>query len=154
VGQKNLSDIFSIFHDGCITSYLCEENSLLLEVEIQYLAKRINRNFHKFVLRLNDVKHLRFTTWPSDLKSPPMLLDNVDQIFKTELEILESNIENQKIKVICNQNSSEFDYCGGELYLSSSSAEITDEANKYYSLEDLDTLCKGYWDDWANNTKV
>jgi hypothetical protein len=153
-GQENLRDIFSIFHDGGISSCRREGESLLMEVEIQYLAERINPDFRKFMVRLNDVKNLSFSTWPSDLKSPPVLLDEAEEIFKAELEILEGDIENEKIKVVCNQHSSEFDYCGGELYLSASSAEVTDEANKSYSIEGLDILCKGYWDDWANKNKA
>ncbi len=153
-GQENIRDIFSIFHDGGILSCRREDDSLLMEVEIEYLAERINPDFRKFMVRLDDVKNLSFSTWPSDLKSPAVLISEVGKIFKAELEILEGDIEKGKIKIVCNQHSSEFDYCGGELYLSAASAEVTDEAGKSYSIEELDVLCKGYWDDWANKNKA
>lgn len=153
-GPENVSDVFSIFHDGGIIECHYENGSLLMEVEIQYLAERINPAFRRFMFRLFDVKNLHFSTWPSDLKSEPKVFREVATIFKTELEILEASFEEDQIKVVCNQHSPEFDYCGGELYLSATSAEVTDEAGKSYTIEELDTLCRGYWNEWANKNKA
>lgn len=125
-----------------------------MEVEIQYLAERVNPEFQKFMVRLNSVNNIRFSTWPSDLKSPVVSMSEVEEIFNAELEILEGDLDTEKIKVICNQHSAEFDYCGGELYFTATSAEVTDEAGKSYSIEELDVICKEYWDDWANRSKT
>jgi len=153
-GSANTSDVFSIFHDGGIVRCHEENGSLLLEVEIQYLAERIYPAFQKFAVLLEDVKDVYFSTWPSDLKSAPVVLKDIASIFKPELEILESNVKEGQIQVVCNQHSHEFDYCGGELYLSAASVEVTDEGGKSYSLDELDALCKGYWDEWANKNKA
>jgi hypothetical protein len=100
------------------------------------------------------VKDVHFSTWPSDLKSEPELIKDIASIFTPELEILESSLKEGKIQVVCNQHSHEFNYCGGELYFSAASAEVADEDGKAYSLDELDTLCKGYWDEWANRNKA
>ncbi|MEG3438471.1 hypothetical protein V0288_15170 [Pannus brasiliensis CCIBt3594] len=151
---EKISDIFSIFHDGKIVFCHLENSSLLMEVEIRYLAERIDPAFRKFIIRLYDVKDLYFFPWPSDRSSEPDVLREIDTIFKPELEILDANCEEDQIKVICTQHSLELDYFGGELSLSATSAEVLDEAGKNYSIEELDTLCKSYWDEWANQHKA
>lgn len=150
-GPENISNVFSIFHDGGIVNCHHENGSLLFEIEIQYLAERINPDFQKFMLRLNEVKNLYFSTWSNDLKSEPKVLRDTTTIFKSELEILEGNSEENLIQVVCLQHSPEFDYCGGKLCFSSTSVEVTDETGKGYSIEELAALCKSYWDEWANN---
>jgi len=40
------------------------------------------------------------------------------------------------------------------LYLTAKVAEVTDKAGKGYSLEELDTLCQSYWDEWANENEA
>jgi len=153
-GIGNISDIFSIFHDGGIVKCDREHDQLIIEVEIEYLAQRVNPEFTKFVVCLSGAENIQFSTWPSDLKSPPEVLVDESLIFEPELEILESNVKDGAIQVICNQHSHELDYCGGELSFIAKSAEVTDEAEKVYSLEELDTICKEYWDEWSNKNKA
>jgi hypothetical protein len=153
-GPKNISDIFSIFHDGCIVSCHYKNDSLVMEVEIQYLAERINPSFQKFTVRLDGVSNLYFSTWPRDRKSEPEILRGIETIFKPELEILKGTIEEGQVIVFCDQSLLDFDYCGGDLYLSAISAEVTDETGKSYSIEELGILCKSYWDDWANKNNA
>lgn len=151
---EKISDVFSIFHDGRIILCHLENSSLLMEIEIRYLAERIDPAFRKFTLRLYEVKNLYFSPWSDDRTSEPEVLREIDTIFQPELEILDANCEDGQIKVICNQHSLELDYFGGELCLSATSAEVLDEAGKSYSIEELDALCKDYWDEWANKHKV
>jgi len=125
----------------------------MLEVEIQYLAERINPVFRKFQIILENVENIKFRTWPSDLKSKAKLITEPSVIFKPKLDILEGNIKEEQIQVICNQASPDFEYCGGELYFSSTLAIVTDEAGKSYSIDELDVLCKGYWDEWSAKNK-
>ena len=153
-GSENIKDIFSIFHDGGIVNVHLEKDVLFMEVEIQYLAELIYPNFRKFSVVLNCIENIRFSTWPGDLKSDPEVLTDIDTIFKPELEILEGNIKDGEMQIICNQHLPDFDYCGGELYFTASFAEVFDEAGKSYSINELDTLCKEYWDEWANRNKA
>jgi hypothetical protein len=149
---ENIRDIFSIFHDGDITSFRHKEGTITLEVEISYLAQRVNPTFSKFFVSLHGAKNIRFEPWLVDTESDPII--DPSCIFEPHLEILEAELENEYIQVVCNQHSQEFDYFGGELYLQVTSAEVTDEAGKSYSIEELDALCKGYWDEWADKNKA
>ena len=142
---ENISEIFAIFHDGKIIKCSREKDSLRMEVEIEYLAKRINPGFKKFMIHLLGVEDILFSTWPNDLKSKPKLFTDTNIIFEPELEILEGHFIDGRTEVICGQDSPDFDYCGGELYLTATIAEVTDEAGKHYSSEELDTLRNGYW---------
>ncbi len=153
-GPENISATFSIFHDGEIVNYHYDNDSLLIEVEIRYLAERIKSGFRKFMIRLIGVENIRFYTWPNDPKSEPQVLSDTSTIFRPELEILKGNITKGQIQVVCNQPSTDLDYCGGELILSAASVEVIDESGKSYSLEELVVLCNGYWDEWADKNKV
>jgi len=144
-GLGIISDIFTIFHDGEIAC--CEPNgdALRLEVEIEYLAERINPAFRKFTIQLYGVEDLRFQTWPRDPQSHPEILRDLKVISKSELGILQGNIKEGQIQVICDQHAPEFDYCGGELFFTAESVEVFDESGKSYSMKALDELCEGYW---------
>jgi hypothetical protein len=151
---ENISDIFSIFHDGKIIKCNREKDSLRMEVEIEYLAKRINPGFKKFMIHLAGIEDILFYTWPSDLKSKPELFTDTNIIFKPELEILGSDFKAGQIEIVCNQHSPNFDYCGGELYLTATVAEVADEGGKRYSLAELEILCNGYWDELGNRMNL
>ena len=153
-GAENLRDLFCLLHDGTISHGSWEGSDLVLEVEIAYLAARVAPSFCKFYLRLVNVRHLRFTTWPNATASGPVVLSEMTQIFQPELQILEGNLQDGVIQVVCNQRSSAFDYSGGELFFMADGAQLTDEAGKYYAMETLGSLCKEYWDDWASGSRV
>lgn len=151
-GSSNIGAIFSIFHDGVITHHVSKAGKLALEIEIQYLAERISSDFSKFHVLFENVENIRFTTWPRDLKSEPELMTEPNIIFSPELDILEGKTKDNQIQVICIQESLEYEYCGGELYFSATTATVTDENGKPYSMDELDALCKGYWNEWASKT--
>ncbi len=153
-GSESVRDVFSIFHDGSLVSYTNDGDDLRLEVEIQYLAERVNPSFRKFNVNLFRVGDLQFSTWPSNLKAEPETITELRRIFEAGLEILEGNIKDGLIEVVCNQHSPAFAYCGGELRFRCTCATVTDEAGKAYSIEELDALCKGYWDDWSKRNQA
>jgi hypothetical protein len=149
-GPENISGIFSLLHDGRIIKCNFEDDALRMEIEIAYLAKRINPGFHMLMVHLTGVKDVNFYTWPNSQGAEPELFTDLYLIFKPELEILNGNYKDGQIEVVCSLHSSGYGYCGGELYLTAKAAEVTDEAGESYSLEELDRICRDYWDDWAN----
>jgi len=153
-GRENVRDIFSIFHDGTIRSCTLNEGDLTLDIEIEYLAARVKPEFRKFEVRLFGVSNVRFSTWPSDLKSDPVVITDTQQIFAADLEILEGNLKEDEIEVVCNQHSLEFAYCGGELRFRCLCAGVMDEGGRDYSIEELSALCEGYWDDWSRENQA
>jgi hypothetical protein len=153
-GSEFIRDIFSIFHDGEIVCASLDNGNLVMDVEIQYLAERINPSYKKFIVRLENIRDMRFKTWPRDLKSEPALITDVSAIFKPELDILEGNVKDGLFKVVCIQTSPDFDYIGGELYFQAESAQVTDEGGRHYSIDELYSLCKGYWDELSNKSRA
>lgn len=152
-GLEDISDIFSIFHDGRICDCVVGGGELRLDVDVQYLAERINPKFKIFTVVLQKTDNVKFITWQSDLKSEKEEIFDVSKIFSLELEILESNVIDGLVRVVCDQHSPDCEYCGGELLFSSEVAIVTDENNKEYSIDELDVLCQEYWDEWADNNR-
>ncbi|MES2297505.1 MAG: hypothetical protein V4582_10705 [Pseudomonadota bacterium] len=153
-GTENLCDIFSIFHDGEISHFAVDGANLDLEVEIMYLAERVNPNYRRFRVSLQNVKNLSFQTWPKDPHMVPVTLSSPKHIFKPELEILSGELDGNLIKVICNQALPSCEYCGGELYLQADHAVVRDEGDREYSIDDLRNLSKDYWDEWSKRNSL
>ena len=153
-GLENINTMFSVFHDGEIARCVKINSSLKFDVHIQYLAERINPAFRTFSIVLEGVEDLNFTTWPDDSDAEPDVITDVELIFTKELEILSGEIENESIKVACNQPLPGLGYCGGFLNLKANSAVVKDEARKEYSIEELCSLSKSYWDEWSKRNKA
>ncbi len=96
-GSSDIEAIFSIFHGGAITHHVFKDGKLALEIKIQYLAERISPGFTKFHVLLEKVDNIKFTTWPSDLKSEPELITEPNITFTPDLDILEGNIKDNQI---------------------------------------------------------
>lgn len=150
---EDIRDIFSIFHDGCIVASALQGEALMLDIDIQYLSEKISPEFNGFTVSLYGFTNASFSTWPSDLKSEPEVIRNISVIFNPELEILEASLSQNKVVVICNQHSSKYDYCGGELSFNITSAEVKDPSGKSYTISELDDLCNSYWDEWKARRK-
>jgi hypothetical protein len=153
-GIENILTMFSVFHDGGISQCTKDNSTLQFNVEIQYLTERIDPSFKAFHIALYGVSDLSFTTWPDDAEAKPDTFTDIRTIFTPELEILSGEVENNLIKVACNQPLPNLGYCGGFLKLSATSAVVKDEAEKEYSIEELCSLSDGYWDEWANKNKA
>lgn len=149
-GNDALSRLFSILHDGRIARVTANGSSIALDVDITYLARRVDPAYRTFRVVLDKVLDLRFRTWPNEAGAEPAMLTDIDEIFRPGLEILSGEVAGDHLKVICNQPSTLCDYCGGELLLAVASASVTDEGGKAYSLEELQRLCRGYWSDWES----
>ena len=148
-GIENLRFLFNIFHDGGIVHYAQKGCDLELDIEIMYLAERVNADYRTFRLTLEKTQ-LVFETWPKDITAKPARVSAYAQIFHPELEILGAEIEGDVLNVACNQSSVDSDYCGGNLLLRAESAIVADEGGKSYSIEELQELCRNYWEDWKN----
>lgn len=153
-GSERIANLFSIFHDG----YICQANivnsNLVLEIEITYLARRINPSFKKFVLRLFNVRDLRFTTWPSNSEMQPSEIFDTPLIFRPKLEILDGGTIGGSIQVICSVSTQGCDYCGGELYFQADFAQVTDDAGHLYSFSELCSLSRDYWEEWSRRNQA
>lgn len=144
-GSEQIATLFTIFHDGVIVRAATDSNDVCLDVEIEYLAERIDPSFRQFRVRLVGVRSMRFVPWLNDLAIEPVAITDVPTIFGPELDILNGGIQDGVIQVACIQDSNELDYCGGEFFFQAEFAQVSDEAGCLYSFDALESLCKDYW---------
>lgn len=142
---QDLSDVFSILHDGIITSYSENDRRLTLKVECCYLAELIDKRFDSFYIALDTVNHLSFITWPNPFDEPVIQLTLVEDVFKAPLEISSAEIKNDQVLISCNQHDLRFNYCGGQLLINCEVVHVYDNDGKELSIYSLDSLAKEYW---------
>lgn len=145
--QEDIANIFSLFHDGVISSHLSSKEGVLFIVEIPHLAQIINPAYTKFLVCLFGANTVQFQTWPSDADNSSTTLTALDEIFKLRLEILQGEVRGNTIEVSCNQTADAFPYGGGELQFQVEIATVSDEAGKFWPIGQLDALFKEYWDE-------
>ncbi|MFZ1799042.1 MAG: hypothetical protein WAU24_04195 [Chitinophagaceae bacterium] len=114
----DIRDIFSILHDGTTSSWTGDKDLLMLKVNCDYLAERIDKSFKSFYVECRQIDKLELHPWMNPIDLPQTLLTDFNDIFKAELEILSADIENDFVKITCNQHDTDFDYCGGTLLFS------------------------------------
>ncbi|HEY1014967.1 MAG TPA: hypothetical protein VGE07_19825 [Herpetosiphonaceae bacterium] len=149
-GAERIAAIFNIFHDGWISAAAWRGPDLLLTVEIPYLAERVDPGWERFAVELRAVGGLEFEPW---YHQPPhtadsALLAELDAIFQAELDILSCDLEDGRVKLVCNQTSDDADWCGGFLRFAAAGALVFDEGGAPWDLDQLIELCQGYWEQW------
>ena len=146
---EDIRDIFSILHDGGITSWIGDKNLLTLTIECKYLAERIDKKFDVFFVELLNVYRLELEPWTIPINLPTVIKTQFDDIFKAELEILSAEIKEDTVLVTCNQHSKKFDYCGGNMTISCQSIKVFDQNKNELTIEEFEKICDEYWDEWS-----
>jgi len=149
-GVQNISDVFSIFHDGDIIKYEVEGSNLKLFIHIQYLAERISTEYRIFKLSLVGLNKIEFSPWFDDLNRTEPPITNIEKIFRPKLEVLSSKVEGNALFVCFNQAEPGHGYCGGDIRMEVKAATVQDEGGKYYSFDQLEALCSSYWKEWSD----
>lgn len=147
-GQDSIQALFSILHDGVICGHRVTDGSLCLKVEIEYLTKTIDPTFRFLLVTLIAPKKLRFTPWPKPGQENAQVLVDPAEIFLPPLEILEGELAAGEIVVHCALPPLKYDYSGGQLRFTASSATVADESETNYTLPELATIAQRYWDSW------
>ena len=92
--------------------------------------------------RVKQCKKYSFKTWPSEAGDKERHVVDPAHIFETRLEIIEGNVRNGCIEVVCSNPVEEYDFCGGELNFEADTAAVFDDGGKQYSLEELAAISK------------
>lgn len=145
---KEIQQALSVFHDGSIVAHSLAENVLLLTIEIEYLASTLNPGFSTFEVELTGVRDIEFETWPRDPHSPAKILSDVEEVFGAQLEILDAEFTDGKLKLNCNAERTDLDYSGGRLAMRCDAVTVTDEAGTSYPSDELERLSEAYWENW------
>jgi hypothetical protein len=102
---ETIRAIFSILHDGSISAWSGDPYAMTLTIECRYLAARIAPSFDRFYVELLKVDTLFFTTWPHPVDAAAQVLTEPDDIFTSELEILNADILDGKVVIACTSMS-------------------------------------------------
>ncbi|MCD6012681.1 MAG: hypothetical protein K0Q79_2543 [Flavipsychrobacter sp.] len=143
---QNLCDIFSILHDGSTAAWIGDKELLVLEVDCEYLASRIDPSYKSFFIEMRHVSRLELHPWRVE-SLPKIVLTEISEVFQAELTFLEANVENEAVRVVCNGPSHLVDYWGGELFVNCSGVVVFDEGKRMLTVGQLNEICKSYWDD-------
>ena len=146
---ENVRDIFAILHDGTIVEWTGDRKFLTLKVGCQYLAEKIDTSFEYFFIDLVDIGKIALVPWMNPAELEQEYFVELRDIFQAELDILSADIENDLVKVSCNQRDSDFDYCGGTLYIDCKDIKIYDEQRNDLTIDRLEQTCKDYWEEFA-----
>ena len=153
ISPDQLHDIFNIFHDGVIESAQIIDGDCFLHIGIAYLANRINPEFEGFEVQLKNSTIFHFEGWFREVSKGTCKICDFKAIFGNEIEILSAEAQEGRISIACNIHDFESDFCGGTLSFKSDVAFVLDPMNRSYSLDELDQLCKEYWNDWSGKNK-
>ncbi len=137
---ENQEMLFSIFHDGSIEEIRDSVDGIEFTVDIMYLAERIKPQFRGIIVKLIYPAEL----FLEDVDTNEMLQD-LKELNKLDIEILKTNISEDKVKVFCSVNGGQ---SFGYLNVKASEINIYDPERNPISLEDLKKICKNYWDDF------
>lgn len=141
--------IFSLLHDGTISAWTGDKDLLTLTVDCEYLAERIDKSFDKFYVKLFNIDILELDPWTNPVDLPTIIKTDFADIFKAELEILSADIKDDAIVVTCNQQNTDFDYCGGNLTISCKAIKVFDQNKNELTIDQFGEISKNYWHEWS-----
>jgi hypothetical protein len=150
---EELSDLFSIFHDGIIESWSGDASCLRLKIGCKYLAEMINPSNEYFFVDLIRITHLEFAPWWKDLEKQTILTDwNV--IIACYLGIIEAKVTEKGIEIISDNYGDDHVgselYSGGNLSLNCADFQLYDEQMNSITLQQLEDICERYWPNLGN----
>ncbi|HZG00720.1 MAG TPA: hypothetical protein VEY71_06940 [Chitinophagales bacterium] len=150
---EETEEVFSIFHDGSISSWQGDKSLLRLEIDCPYLAERLDKSYDHFYIELVNVRTIELQPWKNPIAADPIIVKELNEIFEGDLEILSAESSNETVVVTCQQWNTKLDYRGATLIVGCEQIRIYDQSNKELSLDRLQDICKDYWEDWSKETE-
>lgn len=98
---EEIRDIFSILHDGMTSRWTGDKNLLTLKVDCKYLAERIDKTYNSFYVEYKQIEKIELHSWTMPIDLPPVLLTDIEDIFKASLEVLSADIEDDFVRITC-----------------------------------------------------
>jgi hypothetical protein len=126
-----------MFHDGTITQFLKGAKTISMEIEIEYLAELINKNFTSFICEFINCEEINFKFWEEDNKT----INDLELLKKYELEIIEVEEIDDIVVLKCLSNLN----TGGNLYIKTEIIKIYDQEKREISISKLAEVSHQYW---------
>ncbi len=144
---ERLCHLFSCLHDGLIVNCKGSLHKLTLKIQCNYLAELIDPKFENFYLDLIKIDKFDFILWDKS-RIFKNHFDSYEDYFKSELEILSSEIKEDLVIVKCMKE--DLDCSGVNLIISAKEFNLYNHQMESMTISDLDLVCREYWDNKCN----
>jgi len=141
--KEEVSDIFSVLHDGLIEHSDRDGDTLSFSVSILYLTDRM-KGADKIHVVISGYRNPEFVAWMKDGDSK-----TISSYTLTDLDILSAKIEDGRIRADFNNDDANSAYCGGTLYFDCDSYSIEAPKGTHITLETIKEVATQYWDDFG-----
>jgi hypothetical protein len=141
---QEISEIFNCFHDADITSAAFDNKTLTMNIDFALKEKDPEFNF-SFTVFLYECESVMFKTWPRMRNTLPRIIFDITAIFSASHWILEGNIKDDTLNIVCSQSNDELDFCGGELFILTKAARIFERNGKELTLDELNGESSQCW---------
>ncbi len=142
---QDIRDVFSTLHDGTISAWAGDKEVLILTIDCEYLAERIDKSFSTFYVELYTVDKVEFDPWMTSVDLPAIVKTGFNTIFEEELEILSAEIKDYAVVVYCDQHNTDLDYCGGTLTIRCQRIKVFDQNRRELTVDQLCKTGSSYW---------
>lgn len=140
---ENQCNIFRAFHDGSFEKIIRNKSDIEFLIDIKYLAELVKPSFSFFKCKLKGCRKFEFHIWGEEGR----IINDLNSLEKLYLEILNAEVVDNYISIQCATND---ESCGGNLIFIAENIIIFDEDGQEISHNELDKLCKLYWDNMNN----
>ena len=142
---QEISDVFSVFHDGTPQDWKIKDGNLTLRISCLYLAELVSAEFEFFNLEVLNIKNFEYKPWePFDINHSQLTTE--EQLNKCDFEIITSKLREDRIEIICHEHSDFFGTPGGDILLSASGVTISAEDRRNITRKELLDISTAYWD--------
>jgi len=122
--NEEIADVFTILHDGVISTDQIKQSPSKWKIECKYLAELIDESFDHFYIAFQGMEELSFTPWWNDDTS-----DAYEKLSDVtcSLEILSGKLESGIISITFNHSSKNPNFAGGIYNFKTESIQIFDQ---------------------------
>jgi hypothetical protein len=149
-----LSALFSVLHDGEITSAKGTARQLTLRIDCPYLAELFRPAFYFFYVELTGISACSFASWETPDFTVTDIVAVLAIIVKGGFEIADAEVENGKaiIKLLnSSPKHSGLPQCiGGNLLIDCQSFSLFDQERRALTLETLQQTASSYWSQFCD----
>lgn len=147
--HESIAALFCVLHDGVVARASHADGSLVLTVQIGYVAERLTPSSRAIRVTLRDIRDLLYFPWsdPGEGAKPPVL---ADEVLSNEVDILEGEVSEEGIVIVrILRHGKIVADVGGELRFTAEAVEIHDEHGITRSVAELQEAGRAYWAEWS-----
>ena len=137
--MTNKTNVWNLLHDGTIAQIEGVLPNVNIRVEIEYLRHIFSNDGESIILEIRDCSLLQYKKFENS-----ELITDFDSIIDLEPEILSSEEEKDKLRIICVEGVFEIEY--GDISFKLDNGNIV-------TLDEIQVASDTYWDRWEKSYK-